>query len=171
MRRIVSIASAVLFTAAVAACGSSGSGGTQAATSGPAPAGSSAAAPATAGSGGAALAVATSKAGQILVDGKGRALYLFEADRGAVSSCTGACAKAWPPYTVTGTPQAGAGVTAGLIATTTRSDGTHEVTYNGHPLYYFAGDRAAGTTAGQGLKAFGAGWYVLAPNGNKIDDD
>ncbi|MGF7236734.1 MAG: COG4315 family predicted lipoprotein [Frankia sp.] len=166
MRRIIAVAFMGATAAVLAACGSSGggSGGAYA----PAPAASNTAAPTSAGAG---VAVATSKVGQILVDGKGRTLYLFEADKGAVSSCTGACAAAWPPYTVTGTPQAGAGVTGSLIATTTRSDGTHEVTYNGHPLYYFVGDKIAGATAGQGLSAFGAKWYVLAPNGNKIDND
>jgi predicted lipoprotein with Yx(FWY)xxD motif len=115
--------------------------------------------------------VRTSKLGPILVDGTGRTLYLFEADKSTMSTCTGACASAWPPVTITGSPQAGSGVTAGLLGTTVRPDGAREVTYHGHPLYSYVGDSSPGAVTGQGLSQFGAKWYVLAPNGNKIDDD
>ncbi len=78
--------------------------------------------------------------GQALVDGQGRALYLWEADKGGMSTCTGPCAAAWPPVTVSGMAQAGSGVSKNLLGTAKRADGTEQVTYNGHPLYYFAGD-------------------------------
>jgi predicted lipoprotein with Yx(FWY)xxD motif len=83
--------------------------------------------------------------------------------------CTGACVSAWPAFTTSGAPQAGAGVTAGLLGTTLRADHTTEVTYHGHPLYYYSGDQKPGDMNGQGSKAFGAGWYVVAPSGSKID--
>jgi len=102
---------------------------------------------------------------------QGRTLYLFEADKNGTSACTGACAAAWPPVSVTGTPQAGSGVSQSLLGTIKRSDGTTQVTYNGHPLYYFAGDSGTGAAHGQGSKAFGAGWYVLNASGAKIDND
>jgi predicted lipoprotein with Yx(FWY)xxD motif len=108
--------------------------------------------------------------GKILVDSQGRTLYLFEKDTGSKSTCPGACASAWPPFRTSGTPKAGSGVTASLLGTTTRSDGNDEVTYNGHPLYYYAGDQKAGDTNGQDLNQFGASWYVLSPAGNKIGD-
>ena len=109
--------------------------------------------------------------GKALVDGKGRTLYLFEADKNGTSTCSGACAKSWPPDTVTGTPDAGSGVSQTLLGTIKRSNGTLQVTYNGHPLYYFIGDKSSGAAKGQGLKAFGAGWYVVSASGNKIDTD
>jgi predicted lipoprotein with Yx(FWY)xxD motif len=107
--------------------------------------------------------------GKFLVDGKGRSLYLFEADKSTTSTCTGACAAAWPPVTASAMPMAGGGVSQSLLGTTKRADGTDQVTYNGHPLYYFAADTGAGMTKGQGAKAFGAGWYVLNAKGSKID--
>src|SRR3974390_292514 len=94
--------------------------------------------------------------GKALVGRDGRTLYLFQADKNGTSACTEACAAAWPPYTVTGAPQAGSGVSQALLGTITRPDGTMQLTYNGHPLYYFTADAAGGTARGQGLKAFGA---------------
>ena len=109
--------------------------------------------------------------GKFLVDGQGRALYLFEADKSSTSTCTGACAAAWPPVTASPMPMAGGGVSQSLLGTTKRADGTEQVTYNGHPLYYFAADTGAGMVKGQGSKEFGAGWYVLNAKGSKIDSD
>jgi predicted lipoprotein with Yx(FWY)xxD motif len=109
----------------------------------------------------------TGKLGKFLVSGGGLTLYLFEKDTRGKSTCSSTCAQNWPP--LTGTPSAGSGVSASKLGTVKRSDGKTQVTYNGHPLYMFAGDRAAGQTTGQGLKAFGASWYVVAPTGNKID--
>ena len=85
------------------------------------------------------------------------------------STCSGACAAAWPPDTVTGTPQAGSGVSQSLLGTITRPDGTMQLTYNGHPLYYFTADTGGGTAHGQGTTAFGAEWYVVSASGSKID--
>jgi predicted lipoprotein with Yx(FWY)xxD motif len=116
-------------------------------------------------SGAVSLKTAKGDPGTFLVDSSGRSLYLFEADKGDKSTCNDACAAAWPPLTTTGAPTAGDGVQASLLGTSKRDDGTMEVTYNGHPLYYFAGDKSAGETKGQGVDGFGAEWYVVAPNG------
>jgi predicted lipoprotein with Yx(FWY)xxD motif len=130
-----------------------------------------------AGSGLAAGTVATvktrhdSKLGTYLVDSKGRTLYLFEKDKTTKSTCYGACAKGWPPLLSSGKPKAAGAARATLLSTTKRRNGSREVTYNGHPLYYFVADKKAGDTKGQGLNAFGAKWYVLAPSGKKIDKD
>lgn len=108
--------------------------------------------------------------GTILVDAKGRTIYLFEKDKTKKSTCSGACATNWPPVTTSGTPTAAGGVNAHKLGTTKRSDGTTQVTYNGHPLYLFVADQnKPGSTKGEGLKAFGAEWYVLGTNGKKID--
>jgi predicted lipoprotein with Yx(FWY)xxD motif len=128
-----------------------------------------AATPSAGASGPSTIATRTTPLGQILVDGNGRALYLFEADKGTSSSCYDACAGVWPPLTTSGTPVAGAGVTQSLLTTTTRNDGSAEVVYNGHPLYYFISDKQAGDTTGQGLSSFGADWYVLSAAGTKVD--
>jgi predicted lipoprotein with Yx(FWY)xxD motif len=112
-----------------------------------------------------------SQLGTFLSDAKGRTLYLFEADKGIMSTCYSACASVWPPLTSTGAVRAGAGVNASLLGSAKRKDGTVEVTYKRHPLYYYAADSTPGQTTGQGLNQFGAKWYVLAANGNKIDDD
>jgi predicted lipoprotein with Yx(FWY)xxD motif len=115
------------------------------------------------------VAVRDSKLGKILVDGRGRTLYLFEVDKGTNSTCYGGCATAWPPLTTTGKPQAGSGVSPALLGTTARTDHTTEVTYNRHPLYYFVRDTKPGDITGQGINSFGGKWYVLNPKGNKID--
>jgi predicted lipoprotein with Yx(FWY)xxD motif len=120
--------------------------------------------------GGATIGVRSTYVGQILDDGSGRTLYLFEADKATTSSCYSTCASVWPPLTTAGKPQALSGVSSSELGTTSRSDGKTQVTYNGHPLYYYAGDSKAGDTTGQGLNQFGAGWYVLSPAGAKIDN-
>ena len=106
--------------------------------------------------------------GTFLVDAKGRSLYLWVADKGSKSTCSGACAQAWPPLITTGKPLAGSGTQASLLGTTKRSDDTLEVTYAGHPLYYFAGDGQPGQTTGQATDGFGADWFVVAPDGKAI---
>ena len=106
--------------------------------------------------------------GKVLADGSGRALYQFAADTGSKSTCFGACAAAWPPLTATGSVSATGDAASGDLATITRSDGTKQVTYAGHPLYYFAGDSGAGQTNGQGINGFGARWWLVAPSGQKI---
>jgi len=110
----------------------------------------------------------TGPKGTYLVDGQGKSLYLFEADKGGTSACAGPCAAAWPPLTAANAPTAGPGVTAGQLATINRSDGSKQVTYAGHPLYYFAGDRAAGDVNGQGLNNFGGLWWLVTPSGSPI---
>jgi predicted lipoprotein with Yx(FWY)xxD motif len=104
--------------------------------------------------------------GTILVDSQGRTLYLFEKDSGSQSACFADCARAWPPLRDSGKPTVGSGLNAALVGTTSRSDGMPQVTYNGHPLYLFAGDENPGDAAGQGSTAFGGAWYALDPSGN-----
>ena len=117
----------------------------------------------------ATVSVATNaKLGPILVDGNGRTLYLFEADKGSSSTCYGDCATYWPPLLTGGAPVAGAGVNAPMLGTTKRTDGTTEVTYNGHPLYYVVTDHNPGDATGQAVNNFGAAWYAVGTNGNKI---
>jgi predicted lipoprotein with Yx(FWY)xxD motif len=118
---------------------------------------------------GARVALGHSPLGRILVDGRGRTLYLFEKDKRRRSSCAGACAAYWPPLLSNGKPAAANGVTASLLGVTRRSDGTMQVTYAGHPLYHFVQDTKAGQTRGQDLHDFGAGWYVLSAAGKKIE--
>ena len=155
----------------MAACSSGSS--TAASSPAAAPASTQAGSPAAAGQASGAATVSLAAISKIpakaLVGSNGRALYLFEADKNGTSACTGACAAAWPPATVTGTPRAGSGLNPALLGTITRPDGTVQLTYNGHPLYYFAGDAGAGTANGEGSKAFGADWYVVNAAGSKID--
>ena len=166
MKRPLSLvigASAV--AAAVAGCG----GGSHTSSTA---AGYGAAAPAPAAAVGAKVATRPTRLGRVLVDGRGRTLYLFEKDKVTASSCAGACASVWPPLTTRGAKGvAGTGVRAARLGTTRRGDGHTELTYAGHPLYTYAGDARAGDVKGQGLDQFGAEWYVLAPSGRKIDGD
>lgn len=114
------------------------------------------------------IATRTGARGTHLVSGSGRTIYLWVADKGSTSECTGACAKSWPPVISTGAPTAGGGANAAALGTTTRSDGSKQVTYNGHPLYFFLGDQTPGATYGQGSDNFGAKWWLVAPSGNAI---
>jgi predicted lipoprotein with Yx(FWY)xxD motif len=106
--------------------------------------------------------------GTHLVGSSGHSLYLWLGDTKGRSNCAGACAKAWPPLTTTGKPTASGGATAADLGTVTRANGIKQVTYKGHPLYYFAGDSGAGQTNGQGSDAFGAKWWLVAPSGQAI---
>ena len=117
------------------------------------------------------VATANSALGTILVDRGGRTLYLFEKDRRSTSACSGACARYWPPLIARGKPTAAGSVRASLLGTTRRSDGSRQVTYRGYPLYRFAGDTEPGQTTGQGSRAFGAGWFVLSPAGERVELD
>jgi predicted lipoprotein with Yx(FWY)xxD motif len=152
---LASAAAIPLTALAVAACGGSGGAAT-------------AAAPKTSSGASATIGVANTSLGSILVNSAGRTLYLFKADSGSMSACTGACASAWPPLLATGTPTAGTGLTASKLATITRSGGSQQVTYNGHPVYLYIGDKKAGEVNGQGVTAFGAAWFALTPAGNQI---
>jgi predicted lipoprotein with Yx(FWY)xxD motif len=127
-----------------------------------------AAAPAPSASGPAVVMTKTGPAGTYLVDGTGRSLYLFAVDTNGKSMCSGPCAQAWPPLTTKGKPTAGMGVTASKLTTTTRSDGSTQVVYAGHPLYFFAGDTSAGATNGQGINNFGGLWWLVSPAGTAI---
>jgi predicted lipoprotein with Yx(FWY)xxD motif len=118
--------------------------------------------------GGAKVAMAKLPLGRILVDSKGITLYDFVKDKGTTSVCYGACAALWPPLLTKSKPVAGPGVRASLLGTTKRKDGKLEVTYNGHPLYYFVTDRKPGQTTGQGVNQFGGPWWVLSPAGKEI---
>ena len=153
--------SSVLAVVALAsvACGSSASSSVSGATS---PTASPAAT-------GMTIAVATDpKFGQILVDSKGITVYLFVADTSTSSTCYTSCASIWPPVLTSGAPQAGTGADASKLGTTTRTDGKIEVTYAGHPLYYFFKDVAPGDAKGQAVNGFGALWWVMSPAGVSI---
>jgi predicted lipoprotein with Yx(FWY)xxD motif len=118
--------------------------------------------------GGAQVKLAKTRLGTILVDSKGITLYDFVKDKGTTSVCYGACAALWPPLITHGKPVAGHGVRASLLGTTKRKDGKLEVTYGGHPLYYFVSDRKPGQTTGQGVNQFGGPWWVLSAAGKEI---
>ena len=163
-RLIASLAGAAvmpLSALAVAACGGSAATASRPASASTPTAKTSSTASATVG-------VAHNGLGSILVDSRGRTLYLWLADTRAKSTCSGACAAAWPPLLTTSTPTAGSRAKASLLGTTKRSDGAEQVTYNQHPLYLFAGDTASGQATGQGSNGFGAPWYVLSPGGQQI---
>ncbi|MEA2196589.1 MAG: hypothetical protein QOJ25_640 [Solirubrobacteraceae bacterium] len=155
---IAPVAAAVI----IAGCGGTGYG------SAPASGSSAAPAPTKTASAAGTVDLASTKFGKILVDNHGRTLYLFAADKSTTSTCSGACASLWPPLTSSATPKAGTGVTSSLLGTTKRGDGSTEVTYAGHPLYYYAADTAAGQTTGQDISQFGAKWYVLTAGGMEI---
>lgn len=117
---------------------------------------------------GTVISTQAGSAGAFLTAGSGRAVYLWAKDGMNMSACSGACATAWPPVPATGTLTATGGAKASDLGTITRSDGTKQVTYDGHPLYYFVGDSAAGQTNGQGSDNFGAKWWLVASSGAKI---
>ena len=145
-----------------AACG--GGGGSYGASSAPQTTSAPAAATPT------TLDLANSKLGPILADSQGRSVYLFKADTTTTSTCTTAgCVAEWPPLIANGSPQVGAGLAASQLGTTPRADGRQQVTYSGHPLYYFAGDSQPGSTAGQGLNDNGGLWYVVHTDGTAVD--
>jgi predicted lipoprotein with Yx(FWY)xxD motif len=151
----------------LAACGGSSTSGSSVASSAPAYGGGSSSVPAGSGSA-SVVSTRTTSLGTFLVDGQGRALYLWNADHGSKSTCTGACAQAWPPLTTTATPKVGGAVKSSLLGTAMRADGSREVTYAGHPLYTFTGDMAAGQTTGEGSVAFGAPWWVVTTGGTAL---
>ena len=120
-------------------------------------------------SAGAKVAVANTALGRVLVDGRGRTLYLFEKDKRGKSTCSGKCAGFWPPLITSGKPLATAGAKASLLGTTKRPDGRLQVTYNHHPLYTFVKDTRKGQTNGEELDVFGAEWYAVSSAGAKIE--
>jgi predicted lipoprotein with Yx(FWY)xxD motif len=161
---------------AIAGCGGGGSTSSSSAASATTASTPAAATTATTGASGATAGIATisvvhsGSLGSILVAGpKQRTVYLFAADKGPMSTCSGACAEVWPPVITTGNPKAAGGANTADLGTITRSDGTKQVTYKGHPLYYYAGDgTSGGETSGQAISSFGAPWYVLTPSGSEV---
>jgi predicted lipoprotein with Yx(FWY)xxD motif len=163
-RPITLFASAVLvpLTLFAAACGSGDDNSSSASS------GATTSSAATKSATSSTVAVASTNLGNVLVNSEGRTLYLFGADSGTKSACSGACAAQWPPLVTSGTPTAGSGAKASLVGTSMRSDGKQQVTYNGHPVYTYAGDQQAGDTNGQGLNAFGGSWFALTASGDQV---
>lgn len=147
--------------------GSSMSGGGAPTTPSTSASKSSAAAAAT--SGGVKVSLRKVSFGKVLTGPNGHTVYLFLKDTGTTSQCNGKCATVWAPLTTSGKPVAGAGLTASLLATSKRGDGMTQVTYGGHPLYYYDDDKKPGMTKGEGSKEFGAEWYAVGANGKKVE--
>lgn len=143
-----------------AACGS---GSNSAAGGGASPAG-----PSSSGSGPVVITTASASGSTFLADGSGHAVYMWSKDSGGKSACSGTCAGGWPPVTATGKVTASGGAKSGDLGTITRPDGTRQVTYDGHPLYFYAGDSGPDTASGQGSAAFGAKWWLVSPSGSDV---
>lgn len=168
MKRTMMLAGGVLALGLVAACGGSGGSGGGGGYGQPS---SSAPSSKAAGADAAVVKVGMVKQGKALVDAQGKSLYYWLKDKGTASACFDACAAAWPPLLTTGPPKAVGPAKQKLLGTTKRKDGKTQVTYKGHPVYYFAGDSAPGDTQGQESKGFGAEWYLMKPNGQKLEGD
>jgi predicted lipoprotein with Yx(FWY)xxD motif len=117
---------------------------------------------------GTSVKVGPSQLGRILVDAHGKTLYLWAHDKRRTSTCNGQCARYWPPLVTRGRPTAGPGARARLLATSRRADGRTQVTYGGHPLYYYVGDRRAGDVRGEGLTGFGGRWDPVSAAGGAV---
>lgn len=162
-KMLIRVAVPVAATALLAsACSSSGTKGTYA------PRSSAATSGAVNGTAAETVRLGHGRLGDYLTDGSGRAVYVFDSDTPTESTCIGVCATEWPPVLATGSLTATGGASAADLATIDRPGGGKQVTYAGHPLYYFADDEKAGQTHGQGLDDFGAKWWLLAPSGRKI---
>jgi predicted lipoprotein with Yx(FWY)xxD motif len=157
IRFFASVAVVPIVALAAAGCGGSGGGDN-----------ASAAPPKTTDGQPATVGATSTSLGTILVDSKGDTLYQFGKDSGTKSACFGACATAWPPLRATGKPTAGTGVNSAMLGTMPRSDGAAQVTYNGHPLYLFEGDKSPGDTNGEGSTAFGGSWLALSASGSPV---
>ena len=108
--------------------------------------------------------------GRYLVDSQGHSVYLFEKDEDGESYCSGACAAVWPPLETSTAPRGGAGVQDAELGTIERPDGDMQVTYHGHPLYYYAADASTpGKTKGEDIEQFGAGWYLVGAHGQPVE--
>jgi predicted lipoprotein with Yx(FWY)xxD motif len=155
MRRNMFLTAAAVLSMAMAACSNSS-------TSSPAGGGSSSSA-----SGDVAVEVTSNDTfGSILTDAQGMSLYIFDNDTTSQSTCNAGCAPTWPALTVTGQPTGGDGVDASLLGTTERDDGTTQVTYDGHPVYRYSGDAAAGDTNGEGI---GGIWHLVSDKGTAVE--
>ena len=157
---IASLAALPVVALVLASCGSDNNYSTSPTTAPPATS--------TGAAGSATVDVGSTNLGSVLADAQGRTLYLFQADSGTTSSCTGSCAVAWPPLRADSQPTVANGVNSSLLGTTPRTDGSAQVTYNGHPLYTFVKDTATGQTNGAGVNAFGGLWYALSPAGDQV---
>jgi predicted lipoprotein with Yx(FWY)xxD motif len=164
-RRVLTAIGAAGLALAAAACGSSSPSASSAppattaapAASTSAPAASASASPSTAS---VVLKTAHTSLGMVLTNGQGFTVYWFAADTAGTSACGGACAAAWPP--VIGMPQLASGVKlSGKLGEITRANGQMQATYNGHPLYLFAGDTSPGQVNGNGVNGFGALWWAI----------
>lgn len=158
----VPVAAGLLAAACSSAAGTSSSGSAPAssATSGGSTSGGS--------TSGTVIETHAGSGGTFLTDGSGRTVYLWVKDGMNKSTCTGACASAWPPVMDKGQLTASGGAKASDLGTIARPGGGKQVTYDGHALYYFAGDSTAGQTSGQGSDSFGAKWWLVAPTGTQI---
>ena len=169
--RAAALATLAVAAMAVAGCGSSSSASKSTATAAPAAASSSSSTTSSSSSeasGAESIGTAKGGMGTYLTADEGRAVYLWVADSGGKSACSGACAKAWPPVETKGKPKAEGGVNAAALGTITRSDGSQQVTYDGHPLYYFIADKSKGETKGEGTNGFGALWWLVGTSGNAV---
>ena len=162
MRKTLSAAGLAALALALSACASSASSSSSTpATTAPAAGGSSAAASSASGT---TVNMTTINGTAVVTNSAGKTLYWFAPDTPTASKCSGTCATYWPP--VTGPVTAGSGVT-GTLSTITRSDGTTQATYDGHPLYTYVGDTAAGQAKGNGLNLSGGLWYEMTVSGAK----
>jgi predicted lipoprotein with Yx(FWY)xxD motif len=167
MKPKVSLAAISVGLLVIAGCGSS-SGGNSADAAAPQAKPAATTTAASASTRGPKLKLTGSDYGQILADGRGRALYLFTADHGKGSTCSGDCATAWPPYVVKSAPTEISGAKHGLVGTTRRDDGKLQATYAGHPVYYYEGDHSPGEVNCQAANEFGGYWYVVRSNGTAV---
>jgi predicted lipoprotein with Yx(FWY)xxD motif len=157
---LLSVASISLAAFALSACGGSSSNESTSSSR-------ASAAPAYM-SGGTIVGTAKTSVGTVVVDGSGRTLYLFANDTGPKSTCSGKCAAHWPPFITSATPRAIGGVQASALALYKRGDGRQQVMIDGHPLYFFKGDKSAGELNGQGVNAFGAKWFTVSSSGKSV---
>ena len=120
----------------------------------------------------ATVKLASSHDGRYLVDGQGQSVYLFEKDEAGESYCNGACAAVWPPLETSSRPQATGGLDSSALGTVTRADGDKQVTYHGHPLYYYAADASSpGKTRGEDVAQFGSSWYLVNAGGKPMEPE
>ena len=166
-RRLLAIAP-VGAALVLAACGGAAASNSPAPAAPAAPAGSTAAANPAAPATGIQISVRSSQYGRILSDGTNHTVYLFTHDRSTPSTCYGGCSNVWPPVLTKGVPTAGSGLNARLLGTTHRTDGTLQVTYGGHPLYYYVNDVKAGQILCQNVDEFGGTWLVVSPSGTAV---
>ena len=163
MRRLATVTMIAALAVGAAACGSSSSNDASTDTTKAAAAGSSTTAGSAVPAGTTELKVASSSLGDIVVDGEGRTLYLFTADQGTTSACTGGCLTAWPALVA---PATASTQITGTLGKAMQASGDEQITLNGHLLYYYAADAAPGATSGQGV---GGKWFVVDPAGNAIE--